>query len=31
MYFLLLVVCFWGVAVGAWVVVTKFFRNADVD
>jgi len=31
MNFLLLVVIFWAIAVGIWMVVTRYFRNADVD
>ncbi|HZO54045.1 MAG TPA: type II secretion system F family protein [Bryobacteraceae bacterium] len=31
MSFILIVVCFWLVAVGVWMVVTKAFKNADVD
>lgn len=31
MSFILLVLCFWLVAVGVWMVVTKAFRSADVD
>lgn len=31
MSFLLIVICFWVVAVVVWAVVTKAFRSADVD
>lgn len=31
MNFLMLVVIFWAIAVGIWMVVSRYFRNADVD
>ena len=31
MSFILFVLCFWLVAVGVWMVVTKAFRSADAD
>jgi tight adherence protein B len=31
MNFLLLVIIFWVIAVGVWAIVSRYFRNADVD